>query len=483
MNSAIVKRNFILFFILLPVLFSSCTKIVTTDIGGGLLPGVDGINAKDSFLTVITKNIGDSVNHVTNTQDFSLGYISNDPLFGKTSATVNVQLVPTTFPTEFNTFNRDSTFFDSIVLVLSYKGPYGDSFQNLAFRVYQISNDEPFLADSVYSSAHFFQKVNELTDGPVSVNPINLKDSVYPRGEAATNQIRLRLNQSFGELILHGFDTAHAYKSDSLFKQYFRGFSVVPEQTGNCLLRVNLQDTNTKLAVYYRFQNGGTIDTTVSYFKINSSAGANNIRRDRSGAQVANYYPSSNTQDSILFLEASPGIFTNVTFPPLNTLSNIVIQRAELTMEQIPDLTYGSDIFFTPPQLFLTPYSTDSMRRFATPNVAVIAADSASITNTSSMGCVPLKKTDVLTGYSTYSYSFDLTRYVQGIVTKGQKSYNFVLFAPGNDFIAASETNPFRIPIAASPLNPPAAGRVRLGGGNNTAYRMKLHIVYSPLPH
>jgi len=487
MNLAIVKRNFILFFILSSLLFSACTKIVTTDIGSGLLPGVDNVTAKDLFMDVVTTNGGDSVAHTAATQDFSLGYIAGDPIFGKTTASINMQLAPTTFPAKFGTYNKDSIMFDSVVLVLSYKGIWGDSFQTMAVRVYQISNDEPFRRDSVYSSGHFFQRGTELTEffKPSIIVPRNLPDSTYPFSEAATNQIRIRLDgESFGNKLIYGFDTSNAYKNDSIFNQYFRGFQIVPEAQGNALLRVNLQDTNTKLAVYYRWHDAGKIDTAVTYFKSNTSltAAANTIKRDRSGAEVQNWYPSSRPQDSLLYLEAGPGIFTNVQFPVLTSLSNIIIQRAELLVDQVPDVTFNSDLFLTPPNLFLTTYSTRTQRRFATPGSVALETDSSAVSNATSLGSMPRAAVDPVTGRSHYSYSFDVTQYVQGVVSHNKQAYNFVLFAPGNDFIYAGEDSGVRVPVASAPLNAPAAGRIRVGGGNSVAHKMRLHIVYTQVP-
>ncbi|HWB25223.1 MAG TPA: DUF4270 family protein [Chitinophagaceae bacterium] len=488
MNLAIVKKIYTVFFVLFPFIFLGCTKIITTDIGSSLLPGIDNLEAKDLFLDVQTKNGGDSANHVAISQDFSLGYISNDPIFGKTSASVNVQLVPSTFPVEFGSYNKDSVWFDSAVLVLSYKGVWGDSFQNLAFRVYQISSDQPFSPDSVYSTSHFFQKNSiELTQNyePVSVNPRTLADSVYPYKEAATNQLRIPLDkEAIGNKLVYGFDTSNAYKSLTAFNQYFRGFQVVPEQQGNSLLRVNILDTNTKLAIYYRYGTTSGRDTGVTYFKATSgtTAAANYIKRDRNGANVQTYYPSGNTQDSLLFLEAGPGIFTNVTVPDLTSLSKIVIQRAELLMDQVPDEANQSDLFLTPPQLFLSPYSTQYGKRFLMPGSQVLASDSSSISNVASLGVVPIATVDPVTGRTRYTYSFDITKYVQGVVSFGQPQYNFVLYAPGNDFIYAAESSTKRAPISSPPLNAPAQGRVRLGGGNSISHRMRLHIVYSPAP-
>lgn len=483
-----MEKNCILFLIISAFIFSGCTKIVTTDIGSGLLPGVDEVVPKDVYYDIKTKNAGDSTNHIAPSQDFSLGYISNDPLFGKINATVNVQLVPSSFPVSFGNDNRkDSVWFDSAVLVLSYKGIWGDSFQNLAFHVYQISSDEAFSPDSAYAASHLFQRnAGELTYNheAFQVDPRKLPDSVYSYNEAATNQLRIKLDSATMRRFIYSYDTSNAYKSLTAFNQYFRGFQIVPAAQGNALLRVNMQDTNTKLAIYYRYADpstAGARDTAVQYFKASSttSAAANYIKRDRAGALVQKYYPSANTEDSVIFLEANPGIFANVTMPDLTALKNVIIQRAEIVMDQIPD---NSDLFLTPPEIYMTTYSETYKKRFLTPSTQVLASDSSTISNLSALGTTPLASVDPLTGRTHYSYRFDLTQYAQAVVSFGKPQYNFVLFAPGNDFIYAGETSTVRVPIASSPINTPAAGRVMLGGGNSTTHKMRLHIVYTTVP-
>lgn len=485
MNLAIVKKNFLLLFIITACILSACTKITTTDIGGGLLPGVDNIDAKELYMDIATKNAGDSANHVAISQDFSLGYISDDPMFGKVNATVNMQLQPSSFPFAFGNYKKDSVILDSVVLVMSYKGVWGDSFQNLSFRVYQISNDEPFSPDSVYSSAHLFDRnLIELTNGftPAVVVPRRLGDSVHAYNEQAINQIRIKLDSAtLGRKLVYSFDSSNAYKNATAFNQYFRGIQVRPEQTGNALLRVNILDTNTKLAIYYRYADPSTAgqkDTAVNYWKAASgtSAASNYIKRDRSGSLAQKYYPSGNLQDSMIFLEAGPGLSAKITMPDLSSLKNIIIQRAELVMDQVPD---NSDLFLTPPKIFVTAYSTKYNKLFLTPGSQVIASDSASVSNIASLGVYPLSAIDPLTGRTHYSYRFDLTQYVQNVVTHGAQQYNFVLYAPGNDVIYAGEESAARLPIYTSPLNAPAVGRVVLGGGNSVNHKMRLHIVYT----
>jgi hypothetical protein len=99
-------------------------------------------------------------------------------------------------------------------------------------------------------------------------------------------------------------------------------------------------------------------------------------------------------------------------------------------------------------------------------------------------------------GYITYktdqgydqvaAYSFNISRYVQGIATRSDTAFNLILTAPTNDSIyysaaypnTATRTTYFLTP---SYTNNVANGRVRLGGGTNVRFRMRLRIVYSKI--
>ena len=52
--------------------------------------------------------------------------ITNDPIFGNTSASLFLQLKPAFYPFYIKG-TKDSIIVDSVVLILSYKGFFGDS--------------------------------------------------------------------------------------------------------------------------------------------------------------------------------------------------------------------------------------------------------------------------------------------------------------------------------------------------------------------
>ena len=484
MNLSRIKRNWFFFFSLFILFSSSCTKIITAEIGSGLIPPADGIITKDTFITVYAKNAGDSVIYPGINDDHVIGYV-NDPLFGKTTAQINFQVAPSYFPYSFPV-GGDSLFLDSIVMELHYDGVWGDSTQPLALHMYQLSDDQPFTIDSLYSTGTFFENDGELTynNAPVPVNLIGLQnDSFHAFQDSGLSTIRIRLNNQIGQEFLNTFSQYSAYQSDSVLNIYFRGFQLSPDATGNSLARINLTNAGTKLAIYFRYLNpdsAGVYDTTVRFFNpvSGTTAHSNYITRNSAGSQFASYYPSSNSEDSLLFLEANPGNFVNIMIPGITGFQNVLIHRAELLMEQDPD---PSDQYFTPPVLMLAGYSTDSARRIALYTDLIDNSGSVSLAG---FGSIPIPHYNSTTETNNYSYSFNISRYVQGIITKNDSNYSHLaLYAPFyTESLYSAETATLPFSISSVVLNYPASGRIRLGGGNSILHKMQLHIVYSLLP-
>lgn len=481
-----LKKN--VFLALLFLLFTvACTKIITSDIGSGLIPPVDGIFTKETTLVVSSKNAGFDTTVVRISDDNLLGY-TNDPIFGKTTAEINIQLRPTFYPFVFGDTSQKAMILDSAVLVLAYRGHLGDTTQSLGFRVKRIDFEEFFFLDSLYKTSSRFGVGEDLTFNniPKFVNVQDLADSVKPDpfNEKAAGQLRIRLSDDFGREMLNVWDTTfnNFYDSDSTFTDAYRGLTISPEAVGNAMLRINLVDTNTKVGIYYRVPNAdGTFDTSVRYLRVNqfTSSHSNYIHREYNApAEIANFLPpNSNTEDSLLYFQASPGLFSNIKIQGLSGLPNMIVHRAELLFDQVYD---PSDDITAPPNLFMAAYSTDSMRRFAIPYDAQIF--NGTIGNLSTLGVNPRTKQDMLSGKTISSYNFDVTRYVQSVVTRKEKEYDFVIWAPYYDFVFASEYSNFQLVLSTTGLNFPGLGRIRVGGGNNKRYPMRLHIVYSVVP-
>lgn len=134
-----------------------CTKIKSTDIGADLLPAIDNIITFDTTFEVVASTfltpdsllpkLGRDING--NAGQFILGHVSNDPQFGKTTASIFFELKPDNFPFAFEAV-RDSLTLDSIVLCLRWTNTFGDTNALQQINVHRVT--ELLKADTVYNT-------------------------------------------------------------------------------------------------------------------------------------------------------------------------------------------------------------------------------------------------------------------------------------------------------------------------------------------
>jgi hypothetical protein len=244
------------FSIVVLLFLAACTRITTTEIGAGLIPSVDGVNTFDTVISVETDSFLDTdTARIYRFDNQVLGAITSDPLFGRTTATLNFDLRPTFYPF-FILGAKDSTVVDSAVLILSYKGFYGDSTQPLRLTVSEISRSTPLNPNIIYPAdypaLYPVNTVGNLAD-PISVDIRRAGDSVKNRFENATNQIRIKLYNSVAQRFIKTYDSTNAYLSDSAFSTFFAGFALKVDAANpaNALMYINMLDSNTKLGLYY----------------------------------------------------------------------------------------------------------------------------------------------------------------------------------------------------------------------------------------
>ena len=488
-----IVRRFTYITIASTLLFS-CTRIGTSELGLDFL-SQDTIGTKDTVLDVETETVlmEDSL-RIYPTDEHVLGDITNDPLFGTTSASVFFQLKPSFYPFYIKG-TQDSIVIDSAVLVLSYRGFYGDSTKPLKIYVNKIDPTSPLEVGKFYSSnypdAYNIRKGVALAN-PYVLNFTNARDSVINRFERASNQVRIKLYNSIATQLLTSFDSTNAYKSDSTFRLAFSGFALSTNAADNhnALLKMSLIDSNTKLALYYSTSGTGSVtrDTSVTYFRFNyyTAQGANFIKRNRTASEIARHL-NGFAKDSLVYVQSSPGTMVKIKVPGLKTFKNKIIHRAELIAEQVPDdaRLATTDSYMTAPNyLFLGVYDTATKQIRSVPNDYMPAANAQAQAMKQFGGQKIIKS---LYGYNNVAtYNFNVSRYVQGLIARTDSLFDFRLFAPVNDSIKFVQPYPYNKFQSTEYLttalgNQPAIGRVRLGGGSHSKFRMRLRIYYTNL--
>jgi Domain of unknown function (DUF4270) len=479
-KSILFKKGTAVFLVFFTFIYS-CTKIRSTDLGSDLLPAIDNVVTFDTTLEVITNNylftdsasprIGQDLSG--NLPDEVLGYIGNDPQFGKTIGSIFIELRPPFYKYFFENV-KDSLYLDSVVLCLKWTGTNGDTNSLQKIDVFQL--DTKMKLDSAYKTNATFSYSNLM--GSRTFVPNVLNDSLFLFEQSTKDLLRIRLSDAFGQSLLQQDSAAgQPYNRDSLFREFFPGFAIVPDHlgggsSGNALMNFDVSDTSTCLRLYYRFTKNGQVDTTSRKFTINNGGGignANTVQRDYTGSQITGHLTTLPEGDSLVYIQTTPGSYALVQIPSLDSFKaakgNVILHRVELSMQQIHSPGELSEIFSVPNFLYIDYFDTATQKQ--TPLVEDGFANNQY--QPALLGGVR-KYVQDNSGNTVAEYRFTITRHVQRIITRNDVNYPFHLYAP----FAVSYSN-----ILGQGLNPLAFGRVKLGGGTHSANKMKLRIIYS----
>lgn len=460
----------------------SCTKIKSTDIGADLLPAIDNITTFDTtfevlastFLTpdTLLPKLGRDFNG--NAGQYVLGHISNDPQFGKTTASIFFELKPDNFPFEFESV-KDSITLDSAVLCLRWTNTFGDTNALQQINVHRVT--ELLSADSTYNTNKTV-RFGELL-GSKSFAPSVLNDSLYLFKQTIDRQLRIKLNDNFIRPFLT-FDTTASspLKNDSLFRDYFKGFALVPQvnaTSANALMSFAMSDTATYLRIYYKYKKDGKIDTTHKNFTFNTlyrGAGVNNIVRSYNGSEAASHIGHRPKGDSLIYLQADPGTYSILKVPGIDEFKqskgNVIIHLAELSMQEVPTPGRRPNLFTTPEYLYLEMLDSTNKKLLPFLSDGFLNGKFDAFLFGGQRKLISDRSNTLVS-----AYKINLTRYLQGIVTRNNPNFQLKLFAP---FILRYEDL-----FITFTLNNLIRGNVVLGGGNHATDRIKLRIIYSKL--
>ncbi|WP_164735260.1 DUF4270 family protein [Pseudoflavitalea rhizosphaerae] len=465
--------------------YSSCTKVDSTDLGNDLIPVVDNVHTFETVLDVVTDNFLYPDSTRTNGGDLhALGLIGNDPEFGATTA--NMYTAFTYGSQKVHPFvNKDSVVIDSVVLSLGYVTAYGDTNSVQTVEVSQIDNSTPgnFNDTFTYKLDHppFPEMggvrgtrnfaIKDLNDSLMYVN--NGTDTIK-----SNNQLRIKLDNSFADQFVDG-DTTNMYINDSSFRSNFRGLAIKmsaasPTKAG--LAYFNLQAENSRLTVYCRVTVNGQVDTISPYFQANPVYTANLIKKTPANNYLA-YLNNGNPDDDKVYLQSSPGSFATIKIKGLDTFQakNRVIHRAELIMEQIA--LPSNDTYGPVPLLFLNAVNELGDSSITIRSDFTYTGDGSNNYDVAGFGGV----------FQTNRYVFNLTRYMQTGVSKGYRLYKTLqVYAPfyTRPYLEQPNGTVLAIPPGAPSFNvnsPVGYGRVVLGGGSHPTQKMRVRIIYSKI--
>jgi hypothetical protein len=445
-------------------IFEACNK--STLVGGELLEGdKDNVVFSDTFSLKAATVANDTIKNISYEVASAIFPCGNyeDATFGKSSTTLYMQHLLSGTP------KLSSVILDSAVLSMTYDtlGGYGDLTQPMTFTAYRMTENWTYSKD-FFSYSSFGTEAQPL--GTVTIIPkYKLKDSITvlsiledSKTKAAkpikvVSHLRIRLDDAFGKEFLNTIDsTVNKTFDDKQLLEKFKGIELRPAASnkGMVYFRANVYPSNSGNPT------GTNLNTNISfYYKVKTKAknGADSLYRDAYSIfpfsnqattevpvaakvlnvqhQASNFIKNAIATkiDTTLYMEGLTGSNIKVQVPNINTLKNVVINKAELVIS-----SPNSDIR----QILVDPTNDKSQ---------------LGVFDSQYLAYSGLSTTNATTGIKTYK--MNITEHVQRIVN-------------------GTEENTFFLSVFPKIENP---SRGIFYGPNHPKYPMKLKITYTKL--
>lgn len=296
--------------------FTGCTN--SDEIGLNLTPPGDRFQYVVDSNTVITATTLRQDSVTSEKRTTSLLGCMNDPIFGRTTASLLTQLRLSSNEVDFGV----NAQIDSANLLLKYKSAYGDTTVQQSMRIYELSKDL-FIDSTYYSNLN----MNGLYDPSVLVG-----DYTY-LPKPGQDSIVIRLSEEFGNKLL-STDTANL-SNNTTWLEFFKGLYIEsqPVDQGGSIVYFDLAGEKSRLTLYYH----NDVDDSLQYeLVINSNCTwVNLFNHNYSGSPIENLINDSVDTHEEVYLQSMAGLRSHLNLEiPQSILDKIdegvTINKAEL---------------------------------------------------------------------------------------------------------------------------------------------------------
>ncbi|MFD2570116.1 DUF4270 family protein [Spirosoma soli] len=362
-----------------------------------------------------------------------------DPVFGKVQARAFFELSQYSTAGDFvvndsattNPTPANRIIYDSTRLFLDYdrfNSFYGDTTQAQELQLYR-------LTDSLITKANY----DISSSVPAESQPL-IRQVIRPRPTTTDSlSFRLALPDAIGrELMTLANTDAGKLANPALFKAKIqRGFLLT--STSND--RAAVLSFSRLSAVYVYFHVEGEKTTKIQAFLLNGKR-FNQITADRNGTPLASLQRgqtlSSTAANGRTFVQPATGVTTKLTFPTLVNLvrsGRVAINRADLVIT--PANSNGATVYF-PPYLALA--EADEQNRLRRLPIGGFPFMVPSIGPETRLASSFFGAQLVARASRTNEYTFDMSGYLQSIVTNLSPNTGLALMTPSSSLFSVSQS-------------------------------------------
>jgi len=458
-----MKQHIFLFLVIsILINFFACTE--PTLIGADLLEEDQAnLNFRNDLPVDVKTTLGEPVPTFNRFQTLQLDHFLlgelEDEDFGTSTASIYTQLSKSSGRPE------SDIIVDSLILSIAYDtiGVYGDFSKPFEVEVFQVS--EEIDPQSDYNSDQVFA-TEMMPIGSATIVPSfdTVRIINYSNGTANTTfeqaHIRIPLNLDFAELLA---TDSTIYISDTTFQNFLQGLYIKPVGASNGIVPVTFENDISRLTLYYTAKIRG-IKNEFRYPFLFGQGRVNHFEHEYEGAAAATNLDLDNAD--LLYLQSMAGLNMEVSFPDLSSLTNIVINRAELEFTVASDVD-STSLFPIVEQLIVTSFDRAQNVRTGIIDVGNSIVGSNPL-NTSVFGGIPIR--EEVNGQTLVKYKINVSAHFQGIVS-GDEPNNMIITAGTDEFA-------FYLPVTPKAER---ANQVVLYGPSHPEFAPKLNLTFTSL--
>lgn len=361
----------------LPIFLSCCLAIAAcndpTNIGQSLIDEDELFETTFTDTFAVTVHTKRSDTTITSSSTYlPQGYLlgnTNDPIFGRSNASIYAQLaIPT--DTKGLPTSIDSIEIDSVVLSLAYETDiqaYGDTTSKHNVAVYEL--EEAIIPKAYFAEQHFGYNptpigyINNIQFKHRTKVQLKLYSPAYTeitstdtivhndtiKQQTSNPQLRIPINPELGWRIFSRIGTQELKTTDN-FRNFFKGIYIKTNENGNAMSFIN--STSSGITIYYK---QGSQKGKSSTFPLSGGV-INHYDHQYNNTPVGNNlnmpYPNGQIYT---YLQGINGTQFEFEVPSFKALHGKLINKVSLEMTLLPDI----DTTFLPP-IQLSSYAIDS---------------------------------------------------------------------------------------------------------------------------
>jgi len=401
----------------------------------------------------------------------------DDPDFGKGTSSIYTQFALSSTQAAPDIFGAT---LDSIVLTIAFDttlAGYGELTQAFDIDVFSIQEDLQNI-ESYFSDQTF--QISNASIGGGSITPsfdsviVNTFVTDTLAFDTVAPHIRIPLSmERYGELFLQGQNTS-LFESNVALLENFKGLFLTATNENGGLLNLDFSQTISRISLFY-----STLErerTIPHEYQFDFNAGNSrtiNLTADFSNSTLIAPFIGSDL-DSLIFVQGMQGVNTEISFPDVSNLQDIIVNSAELefTVARSANTVGG---FPLPTQLSVATLEENGLNLIS--DLQSVILQQGTLGSLENFGGQVVEEME--NGMILFKYKINISDHFQKILDEEVEN-KIVISAGVEQPILTVSGQPFRL-YDLLPAKASNAERAAFFGPNHSQYPVKLNLTFTKI--